>query len=263
MQLGHYSTKGTAQKKVEKRAAAARNPVSSPGLAEMPDLAEMSEASSIQRIESRLPRHKIKVGWRARVNALMEDPKSSRLGAVVYSILMGFVLLSAFVLCLDTLEEYKNNSSIATIEIICAVAFTIEFILRVITWQGPKWHMLFSLTLIIDLLSILPFYVALILCSGLCETLESSDNLTAADALLEMEGQVCAATAAAYVTDSTRLPPTRARTPPSLTASTTAMLRHPRHPRHARRRRPHHARRPHSRPLKPRRPPATSWKATG
>ena len=43
------------------------------------------------------------------MNDLINDPKSSYLGAFIYCSLMGLVLLSAIVLCLGTLEEFKDS----------------------------------------------------------------------------------------------------------------------------------------------------------
>ena len=98
-------------------------------------------------------------GWRVKVNDLINDPKSSYLGAFIYCSLMGLVLLSAIVLCLGTLEEFKDNSSIETIEWICACVFSIELFLRVVSWQEKWYTMLLSGTLYIDVLSVAPFFI--------------------------------------------------------------------------------------------------------
>ena len=98
-------------------------------------------------------------GWKVKLNELINDPKSNRIGAIIYAVLMGLVLLSSIVLCLGTLPEFQNNDEINLIEWACAIAFSIELILRIVSWQGPWYTMLVSGTLYVDLLSVVPFFL--------------------------------------------------------------------------------------------------------
>ena len=97
--------------------------------------------------------------WRMRLYDLINDPKSGPAGAVTYIILMSLVLLSSVVLCLGTLPEFKDNEQIEAIEWACAIAFSIELILRVVSWQEAWYTMLFSGTLYVDVLSVVPFFI--------------------------------------------------------------------------------------------------------
>lgn len=90
---------------------------------------------------------------------LINHPKSGPAGAVTYIILMGLVLLSSVVLCLGTLPEFKNNEHIEAIEWSCAIAFSIELVLRLVSWQEAWYTMLFSGTLYVDVLSVAPFFM--------------------------------------------------------------------------------------------------------
>ena len=97
--------------------------------------------------------------WKIRVHDLINEPKSSNLGAFIYIILMGLVLLSSIVLCLGTLPEFKDNDEIMSIEWACAIAFSIELILRIVSWQNSWYTMLYSGTLYVDVLSVVPFFM--------------------------------------------------------------------------------------------------------
>ena len=97
--------------------------------------------------------------WRMRLYDLINDPKSGPAGAVTYIILMSLVLLSSVVLCLGTLPEFKDNEQIEAIEWFCAIAFSIELVLRVVSWQEAWCTMLFSGTLYVDVLSVVPFFI--------------------------------------------------------------------------------------------------------
>ena len=97
--------------------------------------------------------------WRMRLYDLINDPKSGPAGAVTYIILMSLVLLSSVVLCLGTLPEFRDNEPIEAIEWFCAIAFSIELVLRVVSWQEAWRTMLFSGTLYVDVLSVVPFFI--------------------------------------------------------------------------------------------------------
>ena len=43
---------------------------------------------------------------------------------------------SSITLCLGTLPGFEQSAEIQQIEIICGVIFTVEFVARVLVWQG-------------------------------------------------------------------------------------------------------------------------------
>lgn len=67
-------------------------------------------------------------------------------------------------MCLGTIQCLMNNSAIYTVEVICIVWFTFEFIIRFVS-SPNKWQFLKGLLNIIDFVAILPFYINLIVAS--------------------------------------------------------------------------------------------------
>ena len=55
------------------------------------------------------------------------------------------------------------GTEIQQVEIICGVIFTVEFVARVLVWQGSLHLLLLDLTMWVDALSVLPMYIGLIL----------------------------------------------------------------------------------------------------
>jgi voltage-gated potassium channel Kch len=75
---------------------------------------------------------------------------------------MSLIVLSVVTFCIETLPEFHRKNQIVwfTIESVCILAFTIEFILRAISTPNCKKFLLDAYT-IIDLLAIVPFYFEL------------------------------------------------------------------------------------------------------
>lgn len=117
----------------------------------------------------------------------MENPETSHVAKAIGFISVFFVLLSSLTFCLSTIKEFNiniinhfthsdlldtssNNTSIIehenpvteTIEIVCIVWFTFEFAMRF--WGAPNRIAFMKSPLnFIDLISILPYYISLIL----------------------------------------------------------------------------------------------------
>ena len=51
------------------------------------------------------------------------------------------------------------GTKIQQVEIICGVIFTVEFVARVLVWQGSLHLLLLDLTMWVDALSVLPMYI--------------------------------------------------------------------------------------------------------
>jgi len=117
--------------------------------------------------------------WRVRMHNLIEEPRSSRLAAIVYLFLMSLVLISAIVLCLDTLPQYEDNTAIFAIECVCATFFSIEFATRLLSWQDHYVSIIWSPSIYIDLLSVMPFFIQQILGddSGSDDGAETADGV--------------------------------------------------------------------------------------
>ena len=157
------------------------------------DLAERSAAralghqksmSALERIDSALSlestqrgkmpsdKHRIqRFRWQASV--FLNDPYSSNAAFVFYCVMTILIVTSSVTLCLGTLEEHERSTSIPIIEFICGVAFTVDFVARVLAWQGPHYAILFDFPMWVDGLSVLPIYIGLIVSAaeGGCDQL--------------------------------------------------------------------------------------------
>ena len=109
--------------------------------------------------------------WQASV--FLNDPYSSKAAFVWFCVITILIITSSVTLCLGTLEEFDRSSSIPIIEFICGVAFTMEFVARILAWQGPRYTILFDLSMWVDGLSVLPIYIGLIVSAaeGGCDQL--------------------------------------------------------------------------------------------
>jgi potassium voltage-gated channel Shab-related subfamily B protein 1 len=122
---------------------------------------------------------------RRRVWNMMENPETSHIAKAIGFISVFFVLLSSITFCLSTIKEFNvnileylhseaelanytasgiepENPVTESIEIICIIWFTFEFTMRF--WGAPnRISFLKSPLNLIDLASIIPYYVSLIL----------------------------------------------------------------------------------------------------
>ncbi|KAJ3112194.1 Potassium voltage-gated channel sub C member 4, partial [Phlyctochytrium bullatum] len=121
---------------------------------DVPDIPTSIESDE----EAELPN---RPGWIVQLSTVMNDRKGSRAGRVVNAFFLYVLLLSIATFCLGTMQFFAYNPVSRTVLFVvdscCIVVFTLEFILRVIvveTWSG-----LLNPLLIIDLVSVIPYYV--------------------------------------------------------------------------------------------------------
>lgn len=138
---------------------------------------------------------------------LMENPQTSKSARVIAFMSIFFVILSTVTLTLNTIPElrtrvfnesllelnnltestasslyndeanyyYVENNIFEIIEVICIIWFTLEYVLRF--WSSPnKCKFLKGALNIIDLISILPFYVSLLFANAHFEGLVKQTN---------------------------------------------------------------------------------------
>jgi hypothetical protein len=115
---------------------------------------------------------KAKLGPRAQVWAIMDDPTSSRAAQIVAATILACILLSCMAFVLQTLPQYGDDAHLATgagpgaawaiVEAVCVAVFTLEFTLRVGSTPSLRAFVQAPLN-IIDFVAIAPFYLELLL----------------------------------------------------------------------------------------------------
>ncbi|KAJ3203242.1 hypothetical protein HDU67_010314, partial [Dinochytrium kinnereticum] len=107
--------------------------------------------------------------WLMELSVIMHGRKGSRIGKIVNTFFLCVLLLSIASFCLGTMQYFSFHPqwkvAIFAVDFVCVVIFTIEYILRVIA--AESWSELVSPLLIIDLISVVPFYIELIVISRL------------------------------------------------------------------------------------------------
>ncbi|HEY6141926.1 MAG TPA: ion transporter [Flavobacterium sp.] len=85
----------------------------------------------------------------------------TRAGRLFDLILLGLILLSVFLVMLETVKGFdlKYHHELIVLEWIITIFFTIEYLLRIITTNTPRRY-IFSFFGIIDLIAILPMYLS-------------------------------------------------------------------------------------------------------
>jgi potassium voltage-gated channel Shal-related subfamily D member 2 len=109
---------------------------------------------------------------RQRLCLAFEEPKSSILSVVLYYVIGFFIIMSVLANVFETVHLDSNeilgekyNVIFQTLDFVCVLIFTIEYLLRF--YSAPnRFVFVISLMNIIDLLSILPFYIMLIITSN-------------------------------------------------------------------------------------------------
>ncbi|NNE54903.1 MAG: ion transporter, partial [Flavobacteriales bacterium] len=101
--------------------------------------------------------------WRKKLFEIIfeaDTPEGKRFDVVLF----WMILLSVFVVMLESVEEIQNNyrGVLIALEWAFTVIFTLEYAARIVSLKNPKKYMT-SFFGIIDLLSILPTYLALIM----------------------------------------------------------------------------------------------------
>ncbi len=104
--------------------------------------------------------------WRIRLNQIIfgTDTREGRLFDII---LLVFITLSVLVVFVDSTTEFhdKYGTYLYMAEWFFTIAFTLEYILRIISIQKPVRY-IFSFYGVIDLLSFLPTYLSLFLTGG-------------------------------------------------------------------------------------------------
>lgn len=99
-----------------------------------------------------------------RIYLLFEQPSSSVQAKCLAIFSLSVILLSIIVFCVETLPELRNPEKLAiffSLNASCSTWFTIEYLVRLLV-STSKLKFLRGFLNILDLLSILPFYVTLI-----------------------------------------------------------------------------------------------------
>ncbi|KAF9464059.1 hypothetical protein BDZ94DRAFT_1257446 [Collybia nuda] len=106
--------------------------------------------------------------WRRNLHALLEQPKSSSSAFVIHMVTTFLILFSALVTILETVPAFHSISTRAWfgVETGLVALFTVEYIARCLAWSG-SWMSLLKWTTsffgIIDLLSVAPYYIEIVL----------------------------------------------------------------------------------------------------
>jgi voltage-gated potassium channel len=116
------------------------------------------------------------VHWRRRIYFVLDAGMSSEpLAALVHRLLIGLVVVSVAAIVLDTVPHLARRYGLlfAAVEMIAVAAFSVEYALRL--WSAPeygpyahlsdwaaRWSFAKSPAALIDILSIMPFYLALV-----------------------------------------------------------------------------------------------------
>ncbi|KAJ7510176.1 hypothetical protein B0H11DRAFT_2269644 [Mycena galericulata] len=106
--------------------------------------------------------------WRRNLYALLEQPTSSNSAFLVHVLMTSLIVLSAIVTVLETVPAFHSikTSVWFGLETSLVALFTMEYIARCLAWSGTwmsllRW--LVSFFGIIDLLSVAPYYIELLL----------------------------------------------------------------------------------------------------
>lgn len=111
---------------------------------------------------SRLPKRT--QWWRIEIYLLFEEPRSSLAAQILSVVLLAMIITSIVCFMIETMPELKQVSKDVwlTIEIICTVVFTIEYLTRLCVCGAvgtTMWQFVKNSMNIVDLMAILPFYL--------------------------------------------------------------------------------------------------------
>ena len=97
-----------------------------------------------------------------------DDPDSSRAAYITSIFILALILMSSVTFCLETMSAFEAAEHVHNffvIECLCIVAFTLEYLLKLLCCPNVRQFVLKPLN-VVDLISILPFYIELLLMRG-------------------------------------------------------------------------------------------------
>ncbi|XP_060693593.1 potassium voltage-gated channel subfamily G member 4a [Hemiscyllium ocellatum] len=116
---------------------------------------------------------------------MVENPQSGLPGKVFACLSIIFVTITVISICISTMPELRTGEerdkcsqrcyNMFIIETICVAWFSLEFVLRFIQARS-KWQFLRGPLNIIDILAILPYYVALVIDKGPADSNKTSGS---------------------------------------------------------------------------------------
>ncbi|KAF5362705.1 hypothetical protein D9758_011700 [Tetrapyrgos nigripes] len=108
--------------------------------------------------------------WKRDLHLLLEHPTSSTGATLIHILMTFFILASAVVTVLETVPALRGVQGGAQIwfgiETTLVAIFTVEYIARCVAWSGSWMSLLrwgFSFFALTDLLSVLPYYIEILL----------------------------------------------------------------------------------------------------
>ncbi|RXW22656.1 hypothetical protein EST38_g3220 [Candolleomyces aberdarensis] len=110
----------------------------------------------------------IRPAWKRSLHQLLEQPTSSQAAFFVHMLTTALIVISALITVLETVPTFHSVSNRVWfgVETTLVALFTVEYISRCLAWSF-SWSSLFRWLLsfygIIDLLSVLPYYIELML----------------------------------------------------------------------------------------------------
>jgi hypothetical protein len=121
-----------------------------------------------------------KESWRFTLYQVLEIPESSTTAALVSRLSMLLVCFSVATVCLETVKECSKRESckqmVEVTDLVVVSIFSVEYILRLVATQ-QKLRFVKNLMNIIDLLSILPTWIAIIFSESSQVPLEHAFNV--------------------------------------------------------------------------------------
>ncbi|XP_010876743.2 potassium voltage-gated channel subfamily S member 3b [Esox lucius] len=132
---------------------------------------------------------KFKGAWCAKVRSYvwirLEDPGHSLSSKIIAVASLSVVLTSIVAMCVHSMPEFQvvdenerpiEDPVLAILEVVCIVCFSAEFIIRLVVAPSPRKFLSNTLN-IIDVASILPFYITLAFETVDEESVEENENL--------------------------------------------------------------------------------------
>lgn len=100
--------------------------------------------------------------WKQKIWSLVDEPGSSVYARFIAIFIMSLIGISCITFCLETLPQFHRRDEVVwySIEAVCIVFFTIEYVTRLLSCPS-LWPFLKGTLNTIDLVAIVPFYVEL------------------------------------------------------------------------------------------------------